>query len=137
MTSYETFASDEDGQRRLAKSRLRHSVLTTLHEALASAKLTKTEVASRLGVRKSAVGQVFGGDGNVRINTLADYLFAMGLELDIHAVPVGELRKRVERGGPKVVPIAAARPMASIHEAGRLRPDTVRPWGSGTRVVNG
>lgn len=44
-------------------------------------------VPKKLAVRKSAVNQVFKGDGNVRITTLAEYLHALGYELRVSVVP--------------------------------------------------
>jgi len=93
MTMYDDFAKSSDGERRLARARLRYSVLRTLSKALADAGLNKSQLAERLGIRKSAVSQVFGGVGNVRVNTVADYLWAMGCELDIRALPVGSARR--------------------------------------------
>jgi len=78
-----------------------------LHQAFkASGVRTRSEVADRLKVRKSAVSQVFRGDGNLRINTLAEYLFALGFELDVTLVRAGELR-RAELEERVAVPMAS------------------------------
>ncbi|MFD0457492.1 helix-turn-helix domain-containing protein [Streptomyces violaceoruber] len=90
---YERFASSEDGAQLLAATRLRRETLRILHKALEASGLTQSQLAERLRIRKSAVNQVFRGDGNLRVNTLAQYLSAMGFELDIRAVEAGSPAK--------------------------------------------
>lgn len=95
---YDRFASSEDGGQLLAAARLRREVLRILHRALEASGLTQSQLAERLQIRKSAVSQVFRGDGNLRVTTLAVYLNTMGYELDIRAVEAGEPRKAVLEG---------------------------------------
>ncbi|WP_079041181.1 XRE family transcriptional regulator [Streptomyces sp. Root264] len=95
---YDRFASSEDGSQLLAAARLRREVLRILHRALEASGLTQSQLAERLHIRKSAVNQVFRGDGNLRVNTLAHYLSAMGFELDVRVVEAGEPRKAVLEG---------------------------------------
>ncbi|MEV0615180.1 helix-turn-helix transcriptional regulator [Nonomuraea sp. NPDC050404] len=90
---YERFAATVRGARALAAARLRHEVLGALHQALQICGMSQSDVAQAVGVRRSAANQVFRGDGNVRINTLADYLHAMGFEADIRLVRSGEPRR--------------------------------------------
>jgi transcriptional regulator with XRE-family HTH domain len=93
MSLYDRVAAIRGGGRALAGARLRRAVLKALHRAfLASSMGSQAELAKRLKVRRSAVNQVFRGDGNVRINTLAEYLYEMGYEIDITLVKSGELR---------------------------------------------
>ncbi len=101
MTSlYDRFARSVDGARRLASARLRHESLRSLHVALDASGLNQTELANRLGIRKSAVSQVLHGDGNLRVKTLAEYLSAMGYELDLRLVEAGEPRKALVEERP-------------------------------------
>jgi transcriptional regulator with XRE-family HTH domain len=95
MSLYDRLASTVEGARALAAARLRRDVLGILHKSLEESGLTQTELAKKLGVRRSAVNQVFRGDGNVRINTLAEYLHALGFELNVQLVETGELRRAV------------------------------------------
>ncbi|MFF4311694.1 helix-turn-helix domain-containing protein [Streptomyces sp. NPDC001507] len=95
---YDRFASSEDGAQLLAATRLRREVLRILHRALTASGLTQSQLAERLHVRKSAVSQVFRGDGNLRVNTLAQYLGAMGYELDVRVVEAGEPRNAILEG---------------------------------------
>lgn len=89
---YERIALQPDGLRLMAASRLRRRVLVLLHKALDLSGLSQADLAKKLGRRRSAVNQVFRGDGNVRIETLAEYLHEMGYELDIRLVAAGEPR---------------------------------------------
>lgn len=128
MTVYERFAATDDGQRRLAGARLRYRVLETLHDALARSGKTKADVSRALGIRKSAVGAVFSGDGNLRVNTIADYLYAMGCELQVAIVPTGASREVASRPPVRLELIKGhAQPMATYRDGGRMRPDTLRP----------
>lgn len=93
MSLYDRVAAMPHGGRALAVVRLRRAVITALHTAFRTSPLqSQTELAKRLKVRRSAVNQVFRGDGNVRVSTLAEYLYEMGYELDITLVKAGELR---------------------------------------------
>nr|WP_237557934.1 helix-turn-helix transcriptional regulator [Streptomyces sp. SID5470] len=74
---------------------MRREALRILHRALEASGLTQSQLAERLHLRKSAVSQVFRGDGNLRVTTMANYLSAMGYELDIRLVKAGEPRKAV------------------------------------------
>ena len=87
------------GMAALASARLRRQVLRALDEGMASAGLTQAHLARRLGKSRSAVNQVLTGDGNLRIETLAEYLEAMGCEVILsvratgaHAAPAPEVR---------------------------------------------
>ena len=89
---YERVGAAEGGPRALAAARLRYEVSKILHRALANSGLTQVELAKCLGIRKSAVNQVFRGDGNVRMNTLAEYLHEMGQEATLELAPSGTRR---------------------------------------------
>ncbi|MBS2963094.1 helix-turn-helix transcriptional regulator [Actinocrinis puniceicyclus] len=96
MTSlYDRLARTEDGSRHLAAARLRHEVLKLVHRAQRASGLNQVQLAKKLGVRKSAVNQVLRGDGNLRINTLAEYLHATGFEMTVELVPAGQPREHV------------------------------------------
>jgi transcriptional regulator with XRE-family HTH domain len=93
MSLYERVAAKPGGGRALAAARLRRSVLVILHRAFSASGLdSQAELAKRLNVRRSAVNQIFRGDGNVQISTLAEYLYEMNFEVNITLVRAGELR---------------------------------------------
>jgi transcriptional regulator with XRE-family HTH domain len=81
MSLYSRIAARPGGKRDLAAARLRYEALVLLQEAFEASGLTsQVELAKKLKVRRSAVNQVLRGDGNVRITTLAEYLYEMGFE---------------------------------------------------------
>jgi transcriptional regulator with XRE-family HTH domain len=69
------------GTAALESARLRRRVLRALDEGMESSGISQAELARRLGRSRSAVSQVLTGDGNLRVETLAEYLEAMGCEL--------------------------------------------------------
>lgn len=98
-TLHDRVAGKPGGEKALAAARLRREVLVMLHRAFEASGLhTQTEIARRLGVRRSAVSQVFKGGGNLRINTLAEYLFTLGFEIDLNLVAAGEPRRAMLEG---------------------------------------
>lgn len=95
-TLYDRFARTADGRKHLAVARLRREILRSLHVAMGLADISQNDLAKRLGIRKSAVSQALNGDGNLRVTTVAQYLQAMGYELDLRLVEEGEPRRAVE-----------------------------------------
>lgn len=88
-----------NGKRRIAIARLRHRVIDLLQIAQRESGKNQTDLAVELGHSRSAVSQVFLGDGNLRISTLAEYLHGMGKELQLTLVPAGEIKREI--GNPK------------------------------------
>lgn len=91
-TLYERLSSTSRGSAALSSARLRRAALGAIHRGMTLAGVSQAELARSLGLRRSAVNQVVRGDGNLRLETLAEYLHAMGLEADIRLAEVGELR---------------------------------------------
>lgn len=90
-------------------ARLRSRVLALLHAAQQRTGATQVDIAARLGIRKSAVNQVLNGAGNIQIDTLGQYLAAMGLEADLVVAELGEFRlARRERRAPNTLALTAA-----------------------------
>jgi transcriptional regulator with XRE-family HTH domain len=90
---YERFAGQPGGSRLLAGARLRRRVIVVLHQALEMSHLSQSDLAKKLGIRRSAVNQVFRGDGNVRMETLAEYLHELGFEALLTLTRAGEPRR--------------------------------------------
>lgn len=138
---YESLESTAEGVRDLADARLRYQVLAVLHAAMRDAGSTQTELAARLGVRKSAVNQVLRGDGNLRMSTAAQYLAALGFELGVDLYPIGEQRRALlEDRQPETARVGRREPRAqlvpthgSIHVAAAARSEvskvvSMRRW---------
>jgi transcriptional regulator with XRE-family HTH domain len=99
MSLYDRVLARNGGERALAVARLKRSVLSTLHKAFNISGIeSQSDLARRLRVRRSAVNQVFNGDGNLRVSTLAEYLYEMGYELDVTLVRAGEPRSAALEG---------------------------------------
>jgi len=77
-TLYERIAGTRDGEKRLAVARLRREALRALHVALEASGLSQGELAARLGIREPAAGRVLHGDSSLRVETIAEYLHALG-----------------------------------------------------------
>ena len=101
------------GKAALASARLRRQVLRALDVGMASAGLTQAHLARRLGKSRSAVNQVLTGDGNLRIETLAEYLEAMGCEVVLSIRATGAHATSAPAPHPSAVQWAAV----STHEA--------------------
>ncbi|GAA1855988.1 helix-turn-helix domain-containing protein [Actinomadura bangladeshensis] len=115
MSLYDRIAAKPGGESDLAKARLRYEVLGALQRAFTLSQTSQADLARKLRVRRSAVNGVVRGDGNVRINTLAEYLFEMGFELNIELVEAGEPYRAESSGtGPAVADDAWQTPQVSV-----------------------
>ena len=83
MTMRRALEQVSGGRGLLSGARLRRRVLQLMEEALEESGLSQADVARHLGCSRSAVSQTFGGDGNLRIDTLAEYLDALGYEAEV------------------------------------------------------
>ena len=83
MTLRKSFEQLPDGKKLLASAKLRRQIIRALNHALENSNLTQSDLARELGKTRSAVNQVLTGDGNLKIETVAEYFFAMGTELEI------------------------------------------------------
>lgn len=101
MTLREEFEKTPNGKRLLASARLRRGLMKALHEALSTSQMNQSDLARSLKKSRSAVGQVLNGDGNVKVETISDYLFAMGTELQVSLVPVGQTKRPAFTGWAK------------------------------------
>ena len=97
MTDFlERWANASDANARLvAQEMLIAETTEALWEALERAKLSKTELADRMGCTKGHVSQVLSGARNMTLRTLSDICFATGVQPKI----VIESRDREEWRG--------------------------------------
>lgn len=87
MSLIERIEGMRHGKRMLASARFRRQLLQTLDQALEQSGISQTELATKLGLSRSAVSQVFNGDGNLRAETFSDYLFELGMHAEFFLVP--------------------------------------------------
>jgi transcriptional regulator with XRE-family HTH domain len=92
MTRRDDATVSPEDRRMKAEEALGEQVLKRLHEALKASGMTQADLAKALEVRRSAVNQVFRGDGNMHIARLAAYLDALGFELELKMKPVDGAR---------------------------------------------
>lgn len=83
MTLRRTIEQLPDGKKLLASAKLRRQIVRAMNRALITAEMTQSDLARELGKSRSAVNQVLTGDGNLKIETVAEYFCAMGSELEI------------------------------------------------------
>jgi len=87
----------------LAASRLRLRALALVEGAMSRHGVQKATLAKRLGVRRSAVQHTLAGNGNMTLQTLAEYLGALGMEVELVPVEAGEVSRSMrERRAPRV-----------------------------------
>lgn len=83
MTLRKSFEQLPNGKKLLASAKLRRQITKALNKALVASNMTQSDLSRQLGKSRSAVNQVLTGDGNLKIETIAEYLFAMGAELHV------------------------------------------------------
>lgn len=71
-------------ERELAKANAIATLLQTIEQARARRRLTKAEVARRVGSERSAISRLLAGkNANPTLNTLADLAAALDLEIEL------------------------------------------------------
>ena len=89
-----------------AGSRIRHRALALIEGAMEATRTSNSHLAALLGVGRSAVGQTLKGNGNLTLQTLAEYLGVMGFEVELVPVRKGEISLSMrERRAPRVASI--------------------------------
>lgn len=97
MDWYEQRASTYEGSLGIAKAELRYRAIEVIADALERSGVSRKELAARLGVSPGRVSQVLGGDQNLRLNTLAEYLYALGRKVHLDSVAATEGEAIIER----------------------------------------
>lgn len=85
---------DSDEERRLfAQDAAMLAAAGAIDLAMEKAGITRSELARRLGRTAGFVSQVLSGSRNMTVRTLADFAYALGLQVrNIELAPVGEMR---------------------------------------------
>jgi len=78
---YEERLETTSGRLSLAAARLAHDASALLRETRAKSGMTNKDLAAALELSEGRVSQVMGGDGNVRLSTLARFMGAMGCSI--------------------------------------------------------
>lgn len=101
-------------QRLFAQDACMLAITEAIQERLRTAEISHVELAARIGRSKGFVSQVLNGSRNMTLRTLADLLWALGLEVrGLRLVRLGErsvvrsMRKVSSTLSPKVPPRTA------------------------------
>lgn len=101
MTLSELEESTPEGQREMAAARGMLRAVSLMNAVVEQNNISHKALAESLGVTEGRVSQVLGGDGNIRLSTLARYLRAAGYALSIDALPADRLVKPIRKRTPK------------------------------------
>lgn len=93
-------------------------VSALLEDAMEEQGITRSELADRLGIRRSGVTKMLTGDRNMTLRTLARAAFHLGQELQVSRAPKGEAERKVEKS-------------VSVRKAGACVARSDRPTGTG------
>lgn len=78
-TEYDLMIKNEDEARLMHREDMLMEITELICEVMAKEGVSRSELASRMGVSKSAVSQMLNGEGrNLTLNKLSDALFALG-----------------------------------------------------------
>lgn len=83
MTAFEFDISPKDAAGVFAVDRVNESVLRAVGARLKSSKITKSEIAKRLGVDKSTVSRLLRGNQNITARSLGELLWALDFDFDL------------------------------------------------------
>ena len=113
MNIISKFEKTPQGRKAMTIARIKGDALRSLRRGMLNSGKTQSDLARDLGKTRSAVNQVISGDGNVKLATLAEYLFAMDLKLELNVVP---LSKGTDSSGTAVPIVSKAARSASVRE---------------------
>lgn len=83
----ELLDEDDTGRRESVRARLRVDVTEQISLLLEQRRLTRAELARRLGVTRASVTQALTGSRNLSLNTLADMADALHLDVKVALQP--------------------------------------------------
>jgi transcriptional regulator with XRE-family HTH domain len=89
-TKFEEFVRDRENQRVLEQESLALEATELISRLMDETKVSKSELAQRIGKSRAFVTQVLGGSRNMTMHTLADLAFALGYKVDMQAVRLEE-----------------------------------------------
>lgn len=109
----------------MSAARVRRRALLILHGALKASGFDQVKLAKALGLKKSAVSAALNGNGNLSLNTLAEYMGAMGFEVDLVATALGEVEAaQAEHRSPKYIPLTVSDRARLGRQVGVLTPQS-------------
>lgn len=83
MSYLNELMSKDDYPRLFAREALKIEIVEKICEYMNKNKITKTDLAKRMGKHKSFITQVLSSERNFKVETLSDIAFALGVDLKI------------------------------------------------------
>lgn len=117
-SDYEVFEKSSARNRRLLRQEeLILEVTERLSEALSRERITKAELAKRLGKTKGFVSQILSGGRNLTLRTVADVADALDCRIQIQVgkatwLQEGSTELSLGQNGPTVIPLKCIHPTA-------------------------
>jgi transcriptional regulator with XRE-family HTH domain len=140
----ELLQQSEDGKREVVRAKLRVSVSEELLDRMKCLRVSKAELARRIGVSRSAITQALAGERNMSLNTLADVADALGLAprvrfLDIapreSVAPAFEIRSLAHQGQPTSIHVEIAPQVIEQNSSVVIRTWTMVPRAMKERIA--
>ena len=107
-TLLDQYLEDPEFARLMAQGDLIMEVTETLCELLNKEKVSRKELADRLGKSKGFISQLLGGGRNLTLRTVADILHVLGYRVALRPYKAGEEREAPTPPPLKIVPRQAA-----------------------------
>ena len=120
-TLYELFEAPAESRRSIRQEELILEVTERLVETLERERITRTELATRLGKTKGFVSQLLSGGRNLTLRSVADIAGAIGYKVTVRLEPVGV-------GYEFPAESARAAHVAEPGRASRVRSPVSRDW---------
>lgn len=95
-SAYDEFLSDPKNMRVFQQERAIFETTELIESAMTEKKMTRAELASKLGKSRGWVTQLLDADGNKTIRTVADVLAALGFEFVPQMRPIAQMSVRRE-----------------------------------------
>jgi transcriptional regulator with XRE-family HTH domain len=97
-TKYDELMSDPEFRKMMAVETLVASASEEIARLMNAQKLTKADVARRLGKSRAWVTQLLNGSANMTVRTLAEVTFALGGEVKLQIQPQTSVAESTQKG---------------------------------------
>lgn len=90
-TTFQQFAEDANRRRLFEQESLSFEAAELISTLLQEQKVSKAELAKRIGKSKAFVTQLLSGSRNMTMHTFADLAFALGFKVELKPSPLDEV----------------------------------------------
>jgi transcriptional regulator with XRE-family HTH domain len=95
-TTFAEFVANPERQRILERESLAFEATELISRLMEEQKISKAELAERLGRSRAFVTQILSGSRNLTLHTFADVVFELGCRIELEALPL--LQTKDDRG---------------------------------------